>query len=52
MAIITLLAPATRIGYLLYPINFFVWGYLFKEPTPALEPEPDADPGGESVLVA
>ena len=52
MAIITLLAPATRIGYLLYPINFFVWGYLFKEPTPALEPEPDVDPGGESVLVA
>jgi hypothetical protein len=54
MAIITLLAPATRIGYLLYPINFFVWGYLFKEPNPAveLEPEPNAGPGGESVLVA
>jgi hypothetical protein len=54
MAIITLLAPATRIGYLLYPINFFVWGYLFKEPNPAIELEPDpatADPGGESVLV-
>jgi hypothetical protein len=31
MAVITLLAPATRIGYLLYPINFFVWAYLFKE---------------------
>ena len=30
MAVITLLAPATRIGYLLYPINFFVWGYLFS----------------------
>jgi uncharacterized membrane protein len=29
MAVITLLAPATRIGYLLYPINFFVWAYLF-----------------------
>jgi hypothetical protein len=32
MGVITLFAPATRIGYLLYPINFFVWGYLFKEP--------------------
>jgi hypothetical protein len=31
MAVATLLAPATRIGYLLYPINFFVWGYLFNE---------------------
>jgi hypothetical protein len=30
MAVITLLAPATRIGYLLYPINFFVWAYLFS----------------------
>jgi hypothetical protein len=34
MAVITLLAPATRIGYLLYPINFFVWSYLFAEPAP------------------
>jgi hypothetical protein len=33
MAVITLLAPATRIGYLLYPINFFVWAYLLAEPT-------------------
>ena len=31
MAVITLLAPATRIGYLLYPINFFVWSYLFAD---------------------
>jgi hypothetical protein len=34
MAVITLLAPATRIGYLLYPINFFVWAYLFREIEP------------------
>jgi Glycosyltransferase family 87 len=32
MAVITLFAPATRIGYLLYPINFFVWGHLFSYP--------------------
>jgi len=46
MAVIILLAPATRIGYLLYPINFFVWTYLFRElereevaePMPLLEP--------------
>ncbi len=31
MAVATLLAPATRIGYLLYPINFFVWAYLFAD---------------------
>jgi hypothetical protein len=31
MAVITLLAPATRIGYLLYPINFFVWAHLFSD---------------------
>jgi hypothetical protein len=38
MGVITLLAPATRIGYLLYPINFFVWSYLFAEPTDLAEP--------------
>jgi hypothetical protein len=37
MAVITLFAPATRIGYLLYPINFFVWSYLFAEPSPREE---------------
>jgi hypothetical protein len=31
MAVATLVAPATRIGYLLYPISFFVWAYLFAE---------------------
>jgi len=36
MSVIILLAPATRIGYLLYPINFFVWAYLFAE----IEPNP------------
>jgi hypothetical protein len=34
MAVITLLAPATRIGYLLYPINFFVWAHLFSDRAP------------------
>jgi hypothetical protein len=30
MLIAILVAPATRIGYLVYPINFFLWGYMFK----------------------
>jgi hypothetical protein len=39
MAVITLLAPATRIGYLLYPINFFVWAYLFNDAPGGEQPE-------------
>jgi uncharacterized membrane protein len=32
MSVLILLAPNPRVGYLLYPINFFVWAYLLKEP--------------------
>ena len=32
MSALILLAPDPRVGYLLYPINFFVWAYLFAEP--------------------
>ncbi len=32
MAVLILLAPNPRVGYLLYPINFFVWAYLLAEP--------------------
>jgi len=41
MTALILLAPNPRVGYLLYPINFFVWAYLLAEPKPApqlLEP--------------
>jgi hypothetical protein len=31
MSVLILLAPNPRIGYLLYPINFFVWGYLLSD---------------------
>jgi hypothetical protein len=31
MAVLILLASNPRIGYLLYPINFFVWSYLLDE---------------------
>jgi hypothetical protein len=40
MAIATLFAPATRIGYLLYPLNFFAWSYLFAD-TPSNEVQRD-----------
>jgi len=38
MSVLILLAPSPRVGYLLYPINFFVWAYLLAEPAqgPAL----------------
>ncbi|HVX22873.1 MAG TPA: glycosyltransferase 87 family protein [Acidimicrobiales bacterium] len=30
MLVAILFAPATRIGYLLYPVNFFVWAFMLK----------------------
>ncbi len=33
MGALILLAPNTRVGYLLYPINFLVWAYLLAEPS-------------------
>jgi len=49
MAVAILLAPATRVGYLLYPIDFFVWAWLLRsedsvESSRALEPGVDAAP--------
>jgi Glycosyltransferase family 87 len=37
MSALILLAPDPRVGYLLYPINFFVWAYLLDEPAAPLE---------------
>src|SRR6202050_3424294 len=34
MTVLILLAPNPRVGYLLYPVNFFVWAYLLKERAP------------------
>ena len=39
-----LLAPATRVGYLLYPINFFIWSWLIRS-------EEDAEVSREAVSV-
>jgi hypothetical protein len=30
MTVAILLAPATRVGYMLYPINFFAWSWLLS----------------------
>ncbi len=51
MLIAILLAPATRVGYLLYPINLFVWAWMLRRASdPALastgeEPPVGLDPG-------
>jgi hypothetical protein len=33
MSVLILLAPDPRLGYVLYPVNFFVWAYLLA-PSP------------------
>ena len=33
LSALILLAPNPRVGYLLYPVNFFVWAYLLAEPS-------------------
>jgi hypothetical protein len=40
MLLATLLAPATRFGYLMYPANLFVWAYLLDGMVPAPPPSP------------
>ena len=39
MLLATLLTPATRFGYLIYPANLFVWGYLLDGFAPAAAAE-------------
>jgi hypothetical protein len=41
MLIAIMLAPATRVGYLLYPINLFVWAWMLRQAD-----EPDMYPSG------
>jgi hypothetical protein len=43
MLIAILLAPATRVGYLLYPINLFVWAWMMRR---------SEEPGDPLVLSA
>jgi hypothetical protein len=32
MLVAFVMAPATRVGYLIYPVNFFAWSFLLREP--------------------
>ena len=36
-------APATRVGYLLYAVNLFVWAWMLRG---AVDPEPVDEGGG------
>jgi uncharacterized membrane protein len=51
MLVAILLAPATRVGYLLYPINLFVWAWMFRRSDdPAeLETTGEGDGSGDRV---
>ncbi len=48
MLIAILLAPATRVGYLLYPINLFVWAWMLRQAEdPAVGAGVDRSSAGE-----
>jgi hypothetical protein len=49
MAALILLAPNPRVGYLLYPINFFVWAYLLAEPATPMAELPSRGAGRPST---
>ena len=52
MLVAILLAPATRVGYLLYPINLFVWAWMFRRSDDPAGPagSGDADGGADAQL--
>ena len=52
MLVAILLAPATRVGYLLYPINLFLWAWMFRRAEDPADPDPgpDGDGDGEAQL--
>jgi hypothetical protein len=46
MLVAIMLAPATRVGYLLYPINLFVWAWMFRrssDPADEIDASTDGD---------
>ncbi len=52
MLIAILLAPATRVGYVLYPINLFLWAWMFRRAEDPLQvmPPPASDDTGDGQL--
>jgi hypothetical protein len=55
MSALILLAPNPRLGYLLYPINFFAWAYLLApqpEETGLLRPDGPADQLARTAVAA
>jgi hypothetical protein len=48
MLIAIMLAPATRVGYLLYPINLFVWAWMLRRAADPAEPGAGWDAPGET----
>jgi uncharacterized membrane protein len=52
MSALILLAPNPRVGYLLYPINFFVWAYLLAPRPEDVERLPTGSTEDEDVPTA
>ena len=50
MLIAILLAPATRVGYLLYPVNLFVWAWMLSRADDPAEPAPAGRDPGDTAL--
>ena len=49
MMLATVLAPATRFGYLIYPINLVVWAYLLDVMPGSAPRRATSPPGGQSA---
>ncbi|HZU79812.1 MAG TPA: glycosyltransferase family 87 protein [Acidimicrobiales bacterium] len=52
MTVAILLAPATRIGYFLYPVDFFVWAWLLRNEQRVEDPVSDGVDEPEVVALA
>ena len=52
MLLAILVAPATRVGYLLYPINLFLWAWMFRRSEDPAESVPVPEGEGEPVPVS
>ncbi len=52
MLVAILLAPATRVGYLLYPINLFLWAWMFRRSSDPMDgrEQPSGDGADEGQL--